>query len=227
MGGSAAAYLDELAERTVGSAGNIGHLPQRLLAGRTQDNGSGGVAEEHAGGAVREVGAAAQRFAGHEQDDGFRMQRKSGTGKFQAVHETGTGGIEVHAHHTAHTAGRSGDAELACDDAGSAGAEMLGSAGGDEKMRHVFRGESGFLQCGESGFHTEIGAIGILVEDMALLDAGAGGYPLVGGLHHFLEVSIGEHTGRNGRAETADVAGMIHRTARMSTPAAVAAGTFF
>ena len=144
------------------------------------------------------------------------MQRKGGTGKFQAVHETGTGGIEIHAHHTAHTAGRSGDAELACDDAGSAGAEMLRRAGGDEEMRHVFGGKSGFAQCGTGGFHAAVGTIGVIIEDMTFLDTGTGSDPLVGGLHHFLEIRVGEHTRRNGRAETADVAGMVHRDARMS-----------
>ena len=111
---------------------------------------------------------------------------------------------------------RSGDAELACDNAGSTGAEMLGRAGGDKKMRHVFRGKSGFSQCGTGGFNAVVGGIGLLIKDMAFLDAGAHRDPLVRGFHHFLKVRVRENTGGNGGTETADVAGMIHSDARMS-----------
>ena len=59
----------------------------------------------------------------------------------------------------------------------------------------------------QGGLGGQVGGEFVLGGDAALLDAGAGGDPFVGGVHHFLQVGVGQDFGRHIGADASDGAG--------------------
>ena len=216
VAGGAAADLDEIVEGTVGRAHDVAKLPERALLFGANNHRAGGVAEEHAGGAVGKIGAAGKSLGRHEENDGVGMALHGVARKLQAVHETGACGVEVEAHDVAHATVGGGNAELGSNHAGRAGAEIIGGAGGHENMSDLFRKHAGLFKGRAGGFCAAVGSVDAIFENVSFLDARSGGDPFVGSFHQLFQIMIGHDAGRNAGAESTNIAGMIHEMSEHS-----------
>ena len=203
----AAAHDDEVVQAAVALADAVLHAGQGVLGIAVQDAGAGAVAEEHAGAAVAPVDAAGKGLGADEKDLGSRILAEQGVRQMQAVQEAGAGGAEVEGH------GRTGT-DVAADDAGKRGAEMVRRTGGREDVGQPGSIETGIFQSLAGGMGPEVGGILFLRQAVTTLDAGTGGDPLVVGLHQFAQVIVGQDLGGNVAAEGVQIAVWLHRNTR-------------
>ena len=150
---------------------------------------SGAVAEQNARSPVSVVDDAAHGIGADHQDllvgsGGHQVGAHGGT-----VDEAGAGRDEVETPGAAR-------ADAVLHQAGSRRKHEIGSDGANDDRVHLGRLHTAMRQRALSGCDGHVGGRHILGGNVSFPDAGALENPLVIGIHHFLEVAVGQKSGR-------------------------------
>ena len=96
-------------------------------------------------------------------------------------------------------------AQLVLHQAGRGGKKHVGSDGADDDGIDVGGSQAALGERFLGGFDREVAGGHAFFDDVALADADAGENPFIVGVDHFLEVGVGEKTGRHVGAKGADL----------------------
>ncbi len=156
---------------------------------RFQHHRAGAVAKQHAGAAIVPVEDARIHFGGDHQHILILLRAQEQIGGRERVNKTAA--YRLHVERRAVL-----DAELGLQDARRAREYHVRRGRCDDDEPDVLRGYACRLNRLAAGVERKITCALIVRRDVALTDAGAREYPLVGGRDDFFEVAIGEHFGR-------------------------------
>src|SRR5439155_7182071 len=148
-----------------------------------------GVAEEHAGVAVGEVGDAREGFRADEEHVLESAGDEHRRADDELVREPGTAGVEVER--------AAAKAEPVADERAGMGDGLLGRGGGDDQKVDRVGGQACVLDRRGAGFDRERRGRFARSGDPSLTDAGALDDPHVRGVDSRLEVGVGEALLRN------------------------------
>ncbi len=161
------------------------------------DGGTGTIAEEHACVAILPVDDA-RHFLGPDNENGVvGMGLDEVRGDVEGIDEAGAGGFDV-------KGGGPAGSEFLLNEAGRAREEHIGRDGGDDDELDLVRGDFRVLKGPFGGQQGEIGGGLVGRGNPSLLNSGAGGDPLTGGTHHFLQILIGQNPSWEVRADSCD-----------------------
>src|SRR5687767_7300959 len=154
-----------------------------------QHDGAGAVAEQHAGRAVFPVEYARVDLGSHDQHVAVLARADELVCRGEAVDEAAAYRLHVECRAVPRP-------ELGLQDARGAGKHHVRSGGGDDDEVERLRRDPRLCQRGAARLERKVAGGLSVGGDMALPYAGARMDPLVGGVHHDLEVAVGEHLGR-------------------------------
>ena len=154
----------------------------------------GSVPKEDAGAPVGVVGDPAEDLGPQDKAHLPRRGGEQALGGVEGVDKSGAGGVQVEAD------GVLLKAQLPLQDAGRGGIQMVPGEGGHQAHPHVRRVDVPLLQGLPGRGQAQLGVGLPLSADMPGVDAGAGGDPLVAGVHHFGQIFVGEDPLGHGRA---------------------------
>ena len=188
-------------------AGDAQHVRVAVAA---QNGVDGGIVlpplHHHSAGAVSEEDAGAPVLPVDEPGEHLRADHQAvlpgGLGQ-QALHgvdgeqEAAACGIQVKAHRVV------GQPQPPLHHAGGRGGQVVGGESGHHAGADVLRGNPGVFQRLPGGAHAHI-RVGLRGAVVAGLDAGAGGDPLVAGIHDFCQVVVGDDFRRGEPAGASD-----------------------
>ena len=180
-----------------------------------QNGRAGAVAEKDTGVALRPIGDRGQFFRADDEDGVVGVGGDELLRDFDREKESGAGRRDVET-------GRSFRADLCLNKAGGGGKHHVGRGGGDEDEIDFIARDAGLFHRGERGFGAHVAGVFVVRGDAALLDAGAGGDPLVIGLDDLGEIVVGENFFRHVAAGADDRDGAL----RFSGPRARAGRSF-
>lgn len=147
--------------------------------------GPGTVAEEHTGAPVAKVHDTAEDFRPQYQAVLPGGGGQQALGGVQSVHKAGAGGVQIKAY------GILRKAQLLLEQAGGGGGKKIRGDCGHQADADFAGGDAAPLQCLPGGGQTE-GGVALAVGAVASgADAGAGGDPLVVGIHDFGQIIVG------------------------------------
>ena len=143
------------------------------------------VAKEDARVAVLPIHDGRKLFRADDQNGVIGAGHDELLGDFQAVDESGAGGLQVEG-------GRAQGADLLLDQAGRRGKDHVGGDGGENNEVNLIAGDARGLHRAQRGLGGHVGSELVRGGEAPLLDAGARRDPFVSRGHHFFEVLIGE-----------------------------------
>ena len=154
-----------------------------------QHHRAGAVAEKHAGRAIIPVENARIDFRRHHQRVSVLSRTHEFVGGAESIDEAAAYCLNIERR----AAFR---AELRLQHARGAREHHVRRSGRDHDETDVLRADAGRLDCLAAGRKREIARVFGVRSDMALANSGARENPLVGGIHHALEVLVGEDFAR-------------------------------
>ena len=174
----------------------IDHAQFALRSGLDEDC-AGAVAEEDAGGAVGVVDDG-RHGVGADDEDFFVLARLDELAThLQGVDEAGAGGGDVE------SPGAFG-AEAILHETGGGGEEHVGGDGADDDDFDIGGIDAALGEAEFGGFYSHVAGGHAGLDDVPLLNADAGGDPLIGGFNHFFQIGVGEKARRRPGSEGAD-----------------------
>ncbi len=163
-----------------------------------EQHGTRAIAEEDAGGAVGVVDHGAERVGADDQHFRLGATLDQLGADLQRVQKTGAGGAQV-------KAPRMVRAELLLHQAGGRGEGHVRTHGRDDDDFDFLGRDASIGQAATRCFDREVTGGGTLGRDMAFADAGALDNPLVRGVDHLFEVSVGQDARRDIGSECGDL----------------------
>ena len=186
---AAAGFLVQM--RHAGAVGADQRVDDAVLFARLDEDRAGGVAEQHAGGAVGVVDDRRHLVGADHHDlaefSGLDELRRDG----ERIDEAGARRLHVEAADVA-------DADHVADQIGGRRKDQIRCRRGANQKLDVAGRSPGFAQqsAHRLGAHMR-GAEPFALEDVAFADAGALDDPLVAGIDHLGQLGVGENVGRH------------------------------
>ena len=161
------------------------------FAARLDQYGTGAVAEQDAGRAVRIVDDCRHLVGADDDDFAIRAALDELRRDGERINKAGACRLHVEAADIA-------DIGHVADQIGGRGKDEVRRGGGADQQIDIAGRGAGLLQktAHRLGAHMR-GAEPFALEDVAFLDAGALDDPFVAGVHHARQLGIGEHVGRD------------------------------
>ena len=154
------------------------------VGGQFKHRRTGSVAEQHAGGAVGGIHQAGKGFAAHHQCIPPAQSRQQAAGNCRPVQKAGAGRVHVQRR----TVFRQPQCRLYLT--GHAWRGVRCRQGGTDTAADVRRGKAAALQRLLCGGNSKGGGILAVSAPVPGADSGAGGDPLVAGVHHAAEIFV-------------------------------------
>ena len=151
-----------------------------------QDGGARAIAEKDTGIALRPIGDRGQFFRADYEHGVVGVAGDELLRDFDREEESSAGRRDVEA-------GRFCRADLRLNKAGGRGKHHVRRGRGDEDQIDFISCDPRLFHCGERGLGAHIAGVFVVRGDAALLDAGAGGDPLVIGLDDLGEIVVREN----------------------------------
>ena len=199
-GGHAASpsgHFEIIAAGTVDLANEIDVAGVFVLQSRFDEERSGTVSEQDAGGTVCVIDDAAHGVGADHQDLLVGTACDKMRAGVQAVQESGAGCNQVKPPGVA-------GANTILNQAGCCGKHHVRRYGAYQNGVQVRRGYAALTKSGTRGFYRHVGRSDVWSGDVPLFYARPFHNPLVVRLDHFLEIGIGEHPGRRIATEGSD-----------------------
>ena len=169
-----------------------------LVATAAQNGGARPISEQHTGVPVLPIHNGRKFFSADHEHGIIRARGDKLLADLHANQKTGTGRLHVKSR-------RALGAELMLDDAGGRRERHVRRNRGTNDQVNFISGNPGLFQSPAGCFHRQIRGTHGVRRQPAFFDAGPGGNPFIGGVHHLLQISVGHHAVRYIRAGADDV----------------------